>query len=54
MTISYRSPRKLCALAKGIVRGAAAHYKVDITISEESCMLRGNPECLITVAKESL
>ncbi|HYR54389.1 MAG TPA: heme NO-binding domain-containing protein [Methylomirabilota bacterium] len=54
VTISYRSPRKLCALAKGIVRGAAAHYKVDITISEESCMLRGNPECLITVAKESL
>jgi hypothetical protein len=52
--ISYRSARRLCPLAKGIVRGAAAHYKVDITISEESCMLRGDPECLITVAKESL
>jgi heme-NO-binding protein len=54
VTISYRSARKLCPLAKGIIRGAAAHYKVDITISEESCMLRGDPECLITVAHEGL
>jgi hypothetical protein len=54
VTITYRSKRKLCSLAKGIIRGAAAHYKVDITISEERCMLRGDPECLITVANESI
>ena len=53
VTITYRSKRALCSLAKGIIRGAAAHYKVDITISEERCMLRGDPECLITVANES-
>jgi len=54
VTISYRSARKLCPLAKGIIRGAAAHYKVDITVSEESCMLRGDSECLITVDSASL
>ncbi|HEV2028809.1 MAG TPA: hypothetical protein VGS16_09795 [Candidatus Dormibacteraeota bacterium] len=34
-----------------IVRGAAAHYRVEVTISEERCMLRGDPECLITVSE---
>ena len=49
--ITYRSKRALCPLAKGIVRGAADHYKVEITITEERCMLRGDPECLITVSE---
>ena len=50
--ITYRSKRALCPLAKGIIRGAAAHYHVDIALSEERCMLRGDPECLITVSGE--
>jgi hypothetical protein len=49
VTISYRSKRGLCPLAKGIIRGAATRYHVDIEISEARCMLRGDPECLITV-----
>jgi hypothetical protein len=48
--ISYRSRRRLCPLAKGIIRGAAAHYEVAIILTEESCMLRGDSECVITVA----
>jgi hypothetical protein len=51
VVITYRSRRALCSLAKGIVRGAAAHYRVEITISEERCMLRGDPECVITVSE---
>jgi len=51
VAITYRSKRALCSLAKGIVRGAAAHYRVEITIAEERCMLRGDPECLITVSE---
>jgi hypothetical protein len=50
--ITYGSARNLCSLAKGIIRGAAAHYHVDITLSEERCMLRGDPECLIAVSGE--
>lgn len=52
VTVRYRSKRRLCPLAKGIIRGAASHYHVDIAISEASCMLRGDPECLITVSGE--
>jgi hypothetical protein len=51
--IVYSSRRHLCPVAKGILRGAAAHYGVDITITEEACMLRGAPECLITVTAEN-
>ena len=51
VAITYRSKRALCSLAKGIVRGAAAHYRVEITITEERCMLRGDPECVITVSE---
>lgn len=50
VAITYRSPRRLCSVAKGIIRGAATHYQVESAISEERCMLRGDPECVITVS----
>lgn len=40
----------LCPVATGIVRGAAKHYHVEVVIGEERCMLRGDPECVITVS----
>src|ERR1700693_3301479 len=53
VTIVYRSRRRMCSVAKGIVRGAAAHYGAAIAISEDRCMHRGDPECLITVSAEA-
>jgi hypothetical protein len=50
--ISYRSRRRLCPLAKGIIKGAAAHYEVAIILTEDTCMLRGDSECVITVAAQ--
>lgn len=50
VAITYRSPRRLCSVAKGIIRGAATHYQVEAVIDEERCMLRGDPECVITVS----
>jgi len=47
--IVYTSPRKLCAVAKGIVRGVAAHYRESVGIAETSCMLMGAGECRIRV-----
>ena len=41
--------RKLCSVAKGIVRGVAAHYQEPVSITEGSCMLRGGRECQILV-----
>lgn len=49
VTISYDSKRKMCALLKGIVKGAARHYQKNITIIESRCMLEGAPECTVHV-----
>lgn len=50
VVIEYGSERKMCALAKGIAKGIAAHYAQPITIDEPACMLRGAPTCRIHVA----
>ncbi len=47
--IIYNSPRKMCAVAKGIVKGVAHHYKERIRIAETNCMLKGDPSCKISV-----
>ena len=52
VVIFYRSKRRLCPLAKGIIRGAAAHCQVQVVIGEERCMLRGDPECVLTVSAQ--
>lgn len=49
VTIIYTSPRRLCAVAKGIARGVAAHYGESIVLNEPSCMLFGASECRIEV-----
>lgn len=49
LIMSYSSPRKLCALAKGMTKGIAQHYGEKIAISEESCMHQGAPACRIVV-----
>jgi predicted hydrocarbon binding protein len=41
----YASARKLCSLAKGIVRGLAQHFRENIVIEEEACMCDGDPFC---------
>jgi hypothetical protein len=47
--IHYRSARKMCALAKGMAKGFAIHYNERVAVSETTCMLKGDPECLINV-----
>jgi hypothetical protein len=49
LVISYNSPRKLCALLKGIVKGAAKYYNEPVTVVDTRCMLHGDPECTVTV-----
>lgn len=45
----YASPRKLCQIAKGIIRGVARHYQEEVSITDESCMNDGDPFCAIQV-----
>jgi predicted hydrocarbon binding protein len=47
--IIYQSARRLCGFAKGIPRGLATHFGERVTVSETSCMLRGEPRCEIWV-----
>lgn len=45
LVLGYRSKRKLCALAEGLVQGAANHYHETVTINHCACMHRGDPAC---------
>ena len=48
VTLAYASPRKLCAVARGIGRGIATHFGETLSIRESSCMHRGAPACIIS------
>lgn len=49
VTVTYNSARKLCDVAKGIVRGLAGHYRETVSIHETRCMHRGAAECVLVV-----
>ncbi|MBA2537625.1 MAG: heme NO-binding protein, partial [Actinobacteria bacterium] len=49
MRIEYSSPRRLCVLLTGLVRGTAAHYGEKAVIEQPECMLRGDAACLFEV-----
>jgi hypothetical protein len=45
--LTYRSPRRLCALARGIARGIAGHYGERLEAEDLACVHRGDAECVI-------
>jgi hypothetical protein len=45
LVMTYRSKRKLCALAEGLVEGAAEHFRETVTIAHPVCMTRGADCC---------
>lgn len=51
VVLEYGSPRKMCFVAKGIAKGLAKHYQENISISEPSCMHRGDPICTIVIKR---
>jgi predicted hydrocarbon binding protein len=54
VTISYDSKRKMCALLKGMVKGAARHYSTSVSIVESRCMLQGDLECTVHVQVDAI
>ncbi len=46
--LTYDSPRRLCAVARGISRGLAARFGEALTINDIECMHRGDPACIIS------
>jgi len=51
--VIYGSARRLCALARGLIQGVAAHHRESVTIHEPQCMHRNAPHCRIVVRIES-
>lgn len=47
LVITYRSARKLCALARGFITGAARYYDEEASLEEPQCMHRGDDRCVI-------
>lgn len=45
LVLLYHSPRKLCALARGLMQGASAHYHAPLDIQETACMHHGATDC---------
>ncbi|MDF3033408.1 MAG: guanylate cyclase [Alphaproteobacteria bacterium] len=48
----YRSPRKLCHLAIGLTKGAANHFKKQISIGHPLCMHKGEEHCRLEITFE--
>lgn len=51
--IVYKSPRRLCQVAKGISRGIARYYGEQVTVTDETCMHRGDADCRIRIRREA-
>ncbi|MCF2906903.1 heme NO-binding domain-containing protein [Pseudoalteromonas sp. DL2-H2.2] len=49
IVVEYRSPRKLCFCAEGLIYGAADHYNKQIEISHTSCMHNEDDHCHFVV-----
>lgn len=52
LQLVYSSRRKLCGLAKGIMRGLAAHFQERVSVDEQSCMLRGDAFCSFVIRRD--
>lgn len=48
--IEYRSARRLCALAFGMIEGAAEHFGEQAQIAESDCMHSGAAHCSFAVS----
>jgi hypothetical protein len=41
----YRSKRKLCSVAEGLIQGMAKHFSQEVTLSHSQCMHDDHNEC---------
>lgn len=49
LILHYHSPRMLCHLAEGLIKGAAEHYDTKINISQSACMHDGADRCTFLI-----
>jgi hypothetical protein len=49
LVMGYRSQRKLCAFAEGLLEGTAEHFDEQIEIRQPQCMNRGDERCILEI-----
>ena len=49
LVIGYVSARKLCALAEGLIEGAADYYGEEVAVEHLKCVHRGDEKCALRV-----
>ena len=49
LRIGYSSPRKLCALAQGLIQGVALYFDEEIEVTHSECAHRGDAACRMDV-----
>ena len=49
LVLDYRSSRRLCAFAEGLLLGAGDHFGQPIAVAQSECMNRGDERCLIAI-----
>jgi heme-NO-binding protein len=47
--ILYASPRRICAMLRGLVEGTGRIYGETLDVAEPECMHRGDPACRVVV-----
>lgn len=52
VTLTYKSPRKLCALAIGVARALEQAYEEELQIEEEACLHDGDDHCLLRFTRQ--
>lgn len=52
VTLTYKSPRKLCALAIGVAKALEDAYDEELRIEEETCLHDGDDHCLIRFTRK--
>lgn len=51
LTLQYRSRRRLCAIARGIIRGTAEHFGETVEVTETRCQNQGAECCEMLVRR---
>ena len=49
LEIEYTSPRRICAMLRGLVEGTGRVYEEKLEVEEPACMHRGDPACRVVV-----
>lgn len=52
LVLRYHSPRRLCMLAVGLIKGAAAYYNTDYQLEHSPCMHDGASHCQFTITQQ--